>query len=114
MKVNNKSKFDYLTIEINAFKNMFYISDEECYWGLGVTYRGTMSSYQNLTCVRWSQQLIVKTSDYKELQGGHHYCRNPGGEENEPWCVVEPPDTRIPKKVFCDIPHCSKSFSYLT
>jgi len=52
----------------------------------------------------------VKTSDYKELQGGHRYCRNPGAEENEPWCVVEMPDTGHPKKVVCDIPHCSKLF----
>ncbi|XP_050427076.1 tyrosine-protein kinase transmembrane receptor Ror-like [Adelges cooleyi] len=83
--------------------------DEKCYWGLGNTYRGTMSSYQNLTCVRWSQQLLVKTADYKELQGGHHYCRNPGSEESEPWCVVEMPDTGLMKKVICEVPHCMRT-----
>ncbi|KAL5244144.1 hypothetical protein ACI65C_011554 [Semiaphis heraclei] len=83
--------------------------DEKCYWGLGVSYRGTISSFQNLSCVRWSQQLIVKTSDYKELQGGHRFCRNPGSEENEPWCVVEMPDTGQMKKVICDVPHCMRT-----
>lgn len=90
---------------------MLYISDEKCYWGLGVTYRGIASSFQNLSCVRWNQQLLIKTSDYKELQGGHRFCRNPGAEENEPWCVVEMPDTGKPKKVICDVPHCSELFS---
>lgn len=73
-----------------------------------MSYRGTTSSYQNLTCVRWSQQFFIKTSSFKELQGGHRFCRNPGAEENEPWCVIEMPDTGLLKKVICDVPHCSK------
>ncbi|XP_050525868.1 tyrosine-protein kinase transmembrane receptor Ror-like isoform X2 [Daktulosphaira vitifoliae] len=83
--------------------------DETCYWRLGNAYRGTASSYQNLSCVRWSRQLLVKTSDFKELQGGHNYCRNPGNEESEPWCVVEMPDTKLMKKVICEVPHCMRS-----
>lgn len=87
---------------------IYFYLDEKCYWGRGGSYRGTTSSYQNLSCVRWNQQFLIKTSDHKELQGGHRYCRNPGSEEDEPWCVVEMPDTKLMKKVMCDIPHCSE------
>lgn len=50
--------------------------------------------------------MTLKTSDYKEIQGGHRFCRNPGALESEPWCYIE--NNGVIKRAICDVPHCSK------
>lgn len=56
--------------------------------------------------------MILKTSDYKEIQGGHRFCRNPGALESEPWCFIEI-NGNI-KREICDVPHCSELFNKKT
>ncbi|XP_075228843.1 tyrosine-protein kinase transmembrane receptor Ror-like isoform X2 [Lycorma delicatula] len=79
--------------------------DEKCYWGVGESYRGNVDmSAGGYECIPWSHQTVVKTSDHPSLLGGHRNCRNPGGEENQPWCFIE--HTRHVKRELCNIPQC--------
>ncbi|XP_063603462.1 tyrosine-protein kinase transmembrane receptor ROR2-like isoform X1 [Penaeus indicus] len=66
------------------------VEDEKCYVGNGESYRGTESrTLSGRICEPWSQnQLYIRTADFPELIGGHNYCRNPGAQENQPWCFV--------------------------
>lgn len=79
--------------------------DEKCYWGVGESYRGNIdASASGHQCIQWNHQTALKTSEYPSLLGGHRYCRNPGGQENQPWCFVE--DIYHVKRELCNIPQC--------
>lgn len=92
---------DCLKIVIGAIM----VSDEECYWESGSGYLGSTAIAANgMTCLEWSKQWHAKIAYHPEL-AGHNYCRNPGGTESQPWCVVEKAGKR--EKVLCDIPKCA-------
>ncbi|KPI96793.1 Tyrosine-protein kinase transmembrane receptor Ror [Papilio xuthus] len=93
---------DCLKIDIGTMM----VSDDECYWEDGSGYLGRVNIASNgMPCVEWSMQLRVKLSDYPELTGKHSYCRNPGGLNTQPWCVVEK-DGKTDVQI-CDIPKCA-------
>ncbi|CAG9853530.1 unnamed protein product [Phyllotreta striolata] len=63
--------------------------EDTCFWDKGKEYRGTQDkSSSGKSCIRWSHQFHVPTSDNPEL-AGHNYCRNPKELESEPFCYVE-------------------------
>lgn len=93
---------DCLKIEIGALM----ISDDECYWENGSSYLGKVNVASNgLACIEWSKQMYVTLSNYPVLAGRHSYCRNPGGVNEQPWCVVDK-DGKLYKQ-FCNIPKCA-------
>ena len=78
------------------------IKPHSCFAGNGHDYRGTVSMTQSgLTCKPWhlsfkSTAVGVggdKSHQNVELVGGHNYCRNPAGAEQEgqPWCYTNDP-----------------------
>ncbi|XP_076353151.1 inactive tyrosine-protein kinase transmembrane receptor ROR1-like isoform X1 [Tachypleus tridentatus] len=78
--------------------------EHTCYVGTGEDYEGTLShTISGHKCQHWSHQIFYRTSDYPELIGGHNFCRNPGGMENQPWCFIADPQVR---KEMCHIPKC--------
>ncbi|KAG1652383.1 Inactive tyrosine-protein kinase transmembrane receptor ROR1 [Nymphon striatum] len=80
-------------------------SQDQCYKGKGEDYRGTVSrSVANLNCLPWSKGNLFKWSEYKELLGGHNYCRNPGDKKNRPWCFVE--NFTNPMVQLCNVDAC--------
>ncbi|XP_048480663.1 tyrosine-protein kinase transmembrane receptor Ror [Plutella xylostella] len=82
------------------------VSDDKCYWETGVSYFGKVNlTDDGSTCIEWFKQLHVKVSEHRELTGRHNYCRNPGGLELQPWCVVERDGKNHVQ--FCDIPKCA-------
>ncbi|XP_048001517.1 tyrosine-protein kinase transmembrane receptor Ror [Leguminivora glycinivorella] len=82
------------------------VSDDECYWEYGQGYLGKVNTAGNgMACIEWSKQLRIKISDYPELTGLHSYCRNPGGKEEQPWCMVDK-EGRLEVQL-CDIPKCA-------
>lgn len=77
--------------------------DDECYWGQGEDYRGIIDvSINGTRCMKWSVQLHIQISEHPELAGGHAYCRNPGGQESQPFCYVE-----STKRELCNVPKCA-------
>lgn len=49
---------------------------------------------------------MLHISNYPELAGRHSYCRNPAGQEIQPWCFVDANNRT--QKEFCHIPKCGK------
>lgn len=91
------------------------IKPHSCYKDSGEDYRGTISvTKSGLICKPWHLSFDStavglgrsKSDQNVELVGGHNYCRNPAGQEQEsqPWCYTN--DPRRPKEV-CGIPRCS-------
>jgi len=64
----------------------------------GEDYRGTASvTTSGLTCKPWHLNFSsTRAGDFERevsLMGGHNYCRNPPGPEQEeqPWCYTNDP-----------------------
>ncbi|CAB3364413.1 Hypothetical predicted protein [Cloeon dipterum] len=79
------------------------IPEHNCYKDNGHDYRGTeSSSASGRPCMSWtSQHSTLSLAAFPELSGGHNYCRNPGGQEQQPWCFIGPSHREI-----CDVPKC--------
>ncbi|CAL8125621.1 unnamed protein product [Orchesella dallaii] len=80
------------------------VEDHTCYKEKGMNYRGKIRETESgEPCRPWSHQLSFKSSDYSELMGGHNYCRNPGGIEQQPWCFSNSEHFR---REPCKVPKC--------
>ena len=69
------------------------VRPHNCYADNGVDYRGTVSvTRSGQTCAPWHLS-FEDGFNHLELVGGHNYCRNPKGEnqEEEPWCYTNDP-----------------------
>ncbi|KAF6084705.1 plasminogen activator, tissue type [Phyllostomus discolor] len=84
----------------------------DCYFGKGLTYRGTRSlTTSGASCLPWNSKALIgkiytawKTNAQTLGLGKHNYCRNPDGDA-KPWCHVQK-DGEL-KWEYCDIPQCS-------
>ncbi|KAL8598635.1 hypothetical protein ACOMHN_013518 [Nucella lapillus] len=81
---------------------------EECYVGTGQWYNGTVNvTSSGLACQPWTdnypQQHERSPLVFPELIGAENYCRNPGSEEDRPWCYTMVLEKRWE---FCPVPKC--------
>uniref|UniRef100_F7HV91 Tissue-type plasminogen activator n=1 Tax=Callithrix jacchus TaxID=9483 RepID=F7HV91_CALJA len=84
----------------------------DCYFGKGLTYRGTHSlTTSGASCLPWNSMILIDkvyTAHNPNAQalglGKHNFCRNPDGDA-KPWCHVLK-NLRLTWE-YCDIPSCS-------
>ncbi|CAC5399225.1 MUSK [Mytilus coruscus] len=91
---------------------MFVRKPEEtknsCYKGTGQWYNGTVNTTKSgIACQAWESQNPhnhQRPPDvFPSLEGAENYCRNPGSEEDSPWCYTQ---DRIIRWERCDVPKC--------
>ncbi|XP_076462924.1 tyrosine-protein kinase transmembrane receptor Ror2-like [Babylonia areolata] len=88
---------------------------DKCYVGTGQWYNGTVNvTSSGLACQAWTanypQQHERSPLVFPELRGAENFCRNPGSEEDRPWCYT----TLLEKRwEFCDVPKCGADNSTL-
>uniref|UniRef100_A0A336LGT4 Tyrosine-protein kinase receptor n=1 Tax=Culicoides sonorensis TaxID=179676 RepID=A0A336LGT4_CULSO len=76
---------------------------QTCYWDKGTGYRGMVNvSKSGKECMKWTK-LMREIADLPEL-AGHNFCRNPKGQESQPWCYVDKQKTIE----FCNITKCAE------
>ncbi|RXG73056.1 Inactive tyrosine-protein kinase transmembrane receptor ROR1, partial [Armadillidium vulgare] len=82
---------------------------DECYVDYGESYRGSETrTTKGHVCEPWSKhQLFARTADFPELIGGHNYCRNPKGSEQQPWCFIT--TEHSVSREMCVVPRNQKS-----
>lgn len=91
-------------LKLGVDRSQIVDPDDTCFWDDGISYRGVMNvSISGLTCLRWSHQFHIPLSEYPELVA-HNYCRNPGGQERQPFCFTEQN-----KREFCSIYKCGEA-----
>ena len=60
-----------------------------------------------IPCQNWKDQKPHSHESppdvFPQIKYGENYCRNPGGDEEKPWCFTMNPSTRWE---LCDIPLC--------
>ncbi|KAB7496272.1 hypothetical protein Anas_07449, partial [Armadillidium nasatum] len=83
------------------------VEDDECYVDYGESYRGSETrTTKGHVCEPWSKhQLFARTADFPELIGGHNYCRNPKGSEQQPWCFIT--TEHSVSREMCVVPVCN-------
>ncbi|XP_019410930.1 PREDICTED: muscle, skeletal receptor tyrosine-protein kinase [Crocodylus porosus] len=80
----------------------------KCYKGNGRFYQGPINvTASGVPCQRWSEQaphLHRRTPQvFPELSNAENYCRNPGGENERPWCYTKDPSVNWE---YCSVPPC--------
>ncbi|XP_035698607.1 muscle, skeletal receptor tyrosine protein kinase-like [Branchiostoma floridae] len=85
----------------------------DCYRGKGRYYQGTLNVTESgYPCQPWAAQEPHQHDRlpeyFPELQNAENSCRNPGGEEPQPWCYTTNLRTRWEK---CNIPRCEDDTS---
>uniref|UniRef100_A0A8D0E761 receptor protein-tyrosine kinase n=1 Tax=Salvator merianae TaxID=96440 RepID=A0A8D0E761_SALMN len=83
-----------------------------CYKGSGLTYQGSVNvTASGIPCQKWSEQVPHSHRKtplvFPELSNAENYCRNPGGENERPWCYTK--DSSV-KWEFCNVPPCGEAF----
>lgn len=81
-----------------------------CYKDKGEDFRANVSvTEKGLNCQHWNvtkpHHHLLSPKEYPELEGGHNFCRNPGGKREKPWCFTTDADTQFD---YCAIPSCDK------
>ncbi|KYO35162.1 muscle, skeletal receptor tyrosine-protein kinase [Alligator mississippiensis] len=84
----------------------------KCYKGNGRFYQGPVNvTASGVPCQRWSEQaphLHRRTPQvFPELFNAENYCRNPGGENERPWCYTKDPSVNWE---YCSVPLCGDAF----
>eukprot|EP00058_Branchiostoma_floridae_P005342 XP_002590830.1 hypothetical protein BRAFLDRAFT_90034 [Branchiostoma floridae] len=82
-------------------------SDEVCYHGNGMNYRGTWSkTTSGADCVEWSAaQAGFYPTEYPWANLKNNYCRNPTGQER-PFCLVEDGSQEECDVIPCNLDAC--------
>ncbi|CAH1783045.1 unnamed protein product [Owenia fusiformis] len=85
-----------------------HLVSSHCYHGNGQYYNGTVNTTRSgYQCQDWLSQHphrhMRHPHIFPEVRDASNYCRNPGGEENSPWCYTINQTKRWEK---CDIPQC--------
>lgn len=76
---------------------------QTCYWDKGTGYRGmTNVSKSGRECMKWTK-ILREIADLPEL-AGHNFCRNPKGQEMQPWCYIDKQKTIE----YCNITKCAE------
>ena len=95
---------------ITALSSISDTASTGCFTGTGEKYRANVSvTEKGFICQQWNatkpRYHLLSPEDYPEIQGGHNYCRNPGGNKKKPWCFTTGDHTEFD---FCDIPRCGE------
>lgn len=76
---------------------------QTCYWDKGTGYRGMVNvSRSGKECMKWTK-IMREIADLPEL-AGHNFCRNPKGQESQPWCYIDKQKTIE----YCNITKCAE------
>lgn len=76
---------------------------QTCYWDKGTGYRGMVNvSKSGKECMKWTK-IMREIADLPEL-AGHNFCRNPKGQEMQPWCYIDKHKTIE----YCNITKCAE------
>lgn len=76
---------------------------QTCYWDKGTGYRGMVNvSKSGKECMKWTK-IMREIADLPEL-AGHNFCRNPKGQESQPWCYIDKQKTIE----YCNITKCAE------
>ncbi|KAG7477177.1 hypothetical protein MATL_G00091250 [Megalops atlanticus] len=80
----------------------------KCYNDRGRFYQGLVNvTSSGILCQKWSQQdphpHRLSADVIPELRNAENYCRNPGGENEQPWCYTTNPHVRWE---YCNIQKC--------
>lgn len=74
----------------------------DCYMNSGGEYEGLLDKTKSgRKCKNWLDEGSYASST-KGI-GNHHYCRNPNGAKEKPWCFTMDPATEWE---FCSVPEC--------
>ncbi|EMP30780.1 Muscle, skeletal receptor tyrosine protein kinase [Chelonia mydas] len=96
------------TISVSDFKTEN--TTTTCYKGNGRFYQGSVNvTTSGIPCQKWSEQvphLHRRTPQvFPELSNAENSCRNPGGENERPWCYTK--DHSVNWE-YCSVPLCGE------
>ncbi|KAK2521485.1 Musk [Columba livia] len=83
-----------------------------CYSGNGQFYQGWANvTASGIPCQKWSDQVRIRAPHwhrrtpqvFPELSDAENYCRNPGGENERPWCYTKDPSVTWE---YCSVSPC--------
>jgi hypothetical protein len=85
----------------------------DCYVENGADYVGLMDfTRSGRKCKGWLDEGTGMGKDYTPATEGigsnHHYCRNPEGERDMPWCYTVDPEVEWE---YCEVPQCPEGSS---